>query len=760
MNIKNKPAAIGMVICIVIMFLLIGLCVLLTGGREPQDFRGTDWAVFTGFIVLELVNLVILFVLADRVGKANVKTPQPRPTTNRQRNFQLRGAGVYVVSFILSVAAFCCGSIVEKVLPKSLVSNALWIFIGLCATAPVLALLNHLAGRLYFRKFKNRSVRESQEFFLSHRTDAIKTAAEKLRLLRTLRSLNALYVLFLAFLATGVCIFGNIVMDDSQVAAMLYGFFLFMCAVSRLRLPTPQKVYADDSTLVTPEEFPALYNLAQKAANAVGCNGDIKVFLWDDHNASIYSEGRYHCLFLGVNYISLLSEQELYAILLHEFRHATYEKQYHAREKHYNDWLAEGGNPHYLSALAGHLFVFSDVLYRFNYLLYKFASSISIEVQADQAMAEHGDPKAAASSLIKLQYMDYYKWERDIHDSESIYAPEEADLKHLTHRIEKYKVLLAQRWAYWNALIGKEILSRSASHPTLKMRLEALGVSDYETLPTEENTPYAQELRRALDRLDGQIYESWSKEYKEKRQELYLKPLETVENWQKQGMPLIDEEYSDIVWALRTLDRNTEVDALCRRAIAELPDAAASYAHFMHGCYLLHSYDAAGLEHIYKAIEDNKNYLEEGLDIIGQFCCMTGNQEALDEYRQKAVELAQQEQDLYSHIGTLEKNDRLSKENLPDGMLEDILRYILSIEGGVVSHVYLVRKTITEDFFTSAFVIRFRIGTSEEAEDEVMHKIFNYLDTCSHWQFSLFRYTEVISAKVDQIEGSCVYQVQ
>jgi transcriptional regulator with XRE-family HTH domain len=58
--------------------------------------------------------------------------------------------------------------------------------------------------------------------------------------------------------------------------------------------------------------------------------------------------------------------------------------------------------------------------------------------------------------------------------------------------------------------------------------------------------------------------------------------------------------------------------------------------------------------------------------------------------------------------GYLSKKDHLTQENLPDGMLEDILSYIRSVdESGIILNVYLVRKTISETFFTSAFIIHF-----------------------------------------------------
>ena len=105
MKLKNKPAIIGMIVCMLLMFLLIGIVALLTGGREMQDFTTTDWDIFIGFVVLEVIILVIMFILADRVGKANVKKPQEGPKTNRDKNFQLRGAGIFVVAFILAIAA-------------------------------------------------------------------------------------------------------------------------------------------------------------------------------------------------------------------------------------------------------------------------------------------------------------------------------------------------------------------------------------------------------------------------------------------------------------------------------------------------------------------------------------------------------------------------------------------------------------------------------------------------------------------------------
>ena len=154
---------------------------------------------------------------------------------------------------------------------------------------------------------------------------------------------------------------------------------------------------------------------------------------------------------------------------------------------------------------------------------------------------------------------------------------------------------------------------------------------------------------------------------------------------------------------------------------------------------------------------ENSNYIEEGLDVIGAYCCMKGLEKELNEYREKAVEIMQKKADENDNIDTLEKKDRLSEEHLPDGMLDEILSFIKNIPDNSVSKIFLVRKTVSDTFFTSAFVIKFASGTDDETAQRVMHAIFVHLDTCSDWQFSLFDHRELEPGTVERISGSLVW---
>ena len=269
---------------------------------------------------------------------------------------------------------------------------------------------------------------------------------------------------------------------------------------------------------------------------------------------------------------------------------------------------------------------------------------------------------------------------------------------------------------------------------------------------------FGAECGRAIDFLDARMEADMGAYYADFRREKYVEPLERVTAWEASGCPLTAEGYADIVEDLRLLCRESDAIALCDRAIEALSPAAAGSAYFIRGIHRLHCYDRAGLEDLYTAIAGNSNYIDEAMDQIGSFCCLMGLEQELEEYRGKALELAQRQKDEFSALDTLTRRDNLSQEHLPEGMLEAILAYICSISQDSIEKIFLVRKTISDQFFTSAFVIRFLPGTPEDTRQQVLHKIFRYLDTSTDWQFSLFDEAEIPKGLTDRVENSCVFE--
>lgn len=749
MNKPFKNILIGMTVCCVLMFAWIGLAVWLTGGREIEQFSQVDMLYFCLCMAAELATIIALFILAVKLGKVN---HSPQRTVSKPNKL---GGLLLVCAIIAGFLSALAGILLMNQQLLS-VRTLKWLLVIFCALPPVLALCNVVCVAWNRRRLQRMNVQQMQRYILSHREQAKKTAEEKMRFLRRWLRLTDLYTVVLALVALGIGVLGGMLHSGSSVPFQFYAALIYLAAFSRLRTGVPESELLEEKTAIDPADYPQLYALTRDAAEKSGYHGTVRIVLTDNCTAGISAERTRCCLYLGVTLLCLFSEQEVFCILLHEFSHAVQQERSGEREAGYSNWLLRGGNPHFSSGLTNLLFCGWETVYLLQYDLYRYAATIDVETTADAAMGSLGDPKAAASSLMKLHYARLYDWEQGTEDHPSFFAPEKLNGHFLHDQIQQLEAAIAQRKEAWDRLIAAEILSRNASHPTTKMRLESLGVSEYETLEKNHSPVFAAEVEKAVTFVESTVCRDLSDAYAENREKAYLEPLETVEAWEQAGKPMLPETYADVNTALRQLGKHAEADRLAQQAIDTFTGDAASYAWFIRGCYLLHRYDPAGLAYVYRAIEENHNFIEEGLEVIGEFCCLVGDQQELDSYREKAMELAQKERDLYSQLDHLSKSDNLTQENLPEPMRTQILDFIRRVENGTLERVYLVRKSITEDFFTSVFVLRFCDGKNPE-NDKVYHKIFRYLDA-QDWQFTLLYYENVKNVPFDRIPGSCVYE--
>lgn len=663
----------------------------------------------------------------------------------------------WLLAFVSWLLTFSCGILFA---PLGLSGTGWLIALGVMALLPIfLYVANLICGRAYMNRLERAKVAEMQSFLLSHRERAEQTAKEKGRTLRTLRRLTAMYTLLIWLCAASAAALSSILGAKASFLvpiAFLYCLLLFYTVYSRIRREKPMTF--DEYTLyLEPDAYPALYAVARRAADAEGCREQIAMILSLDCNARIIRDKGRYVLQLGIVLLHVLSEDELYHVLLHEFHHVSDAKRDRMREARYDTHIHTMEERYFPTVyFLNHLFLMLDFLYSFHHMLYSYATSIIDELEADRAMMR-GEADVAVSALLKLQYDNMYFWESATKNEKTDYFDPEPSGNYLGERIERFKRAIAERSADWNAMVALEILPNNATHPTLRMRMEALGVTELKTLDAARSEPYDQELAAALAYAEELVLKERKRTYEKDRKELYVDPVTRVNEWWEQDMPLSAERYADVISDLKLIGLHEEAEKLCDRAIAELGENESVHAYFMKGCALLYRYDPEGMRYLYHAIEKNKNYLEEGLTVMGTFCCYTGRERELQEYRAFAAKQTQKDKDEDSRANFLSKHDRLSAEHLPDGMLEDILGYIRSVDQDIIQRIFLVRKTVSESFFTSAFIIHFYGGT-DEMRNEIMHKIFRYLDSYpTEWQFSLFDYFEYPDVKVEKIEGSLVY---
>ena len=662
------------------------------------------------------------------------------------------------------IAAYGSASVISLI---GLVIGLLYqntVLITVLAVASILPIFlflgNFILARRYSAKLRGAKVAEVNRYMIQHRADAEKNAPLLLRKLQKMRRSAVIYAVIVWILGACQALLGGMLYNVSGNVSLYIGAFIsgtvFYVVYSRIPKDEPL-VLDDDTNVLRRDEYPIIYDVVSRAAQTLGCQGEITVIISFDCNAMIVREKDKYYLQLGAILLNILSEEELYCICLHEFSHCSDRNGDKSYEAQYNAWLNSDKGLSPVMSFFSNVFIFFDVRYAFNYLMYKYTVSVVEETKADLDMAKHGTPEIAASALLKIDYDNRFRWEDGGKDFKSIYESDTPSSNFLSEYLSRFKGAIAARHGDWNEMLMREILPNNASHPILRMRFETLGIEKIAYVEREASKKYEIEAQRALEAADKILCESHREDYEKERKEFYLDPLARINEWKSNGMPISAESYADIITDLKSIGLNSEAEELCERAIEELDKNSSQHAYFIKGCALLCRYDESGIELIYHAVQTNHNYLEEGLEMIGTFCCITGREKELLEYRERAQVLAQKDIDEYSETCVLSKNDNLVHDDMPSEMLEEILSYIRSVDGGIIRSVYLVRKVVNDNFFTSAFVLQFD-GGSDEVRDDVRHKIFRYLDTYPvDWHFSLFEYSECYNIKFDKIEGSLVY---
>lgn len=206
---------------------------------------------------------------------------------------------------------------------------------------------------------------------------------------------------------------------------------------------------------------------------------------------------------LGAILLDMLSDEELYAVLLHEFAHLKGESDAAAAERRFYVWLCEDRNENALYALTPYMFAFLDALYLLNYELYAYTVSILKENEADSAIARYGNAEKGASGLAKLGFFELYEWEKGGYDEPPAFQEENAPEDCLKRYVKAFRERLGIRREEWLKIELDEILSRSSSHPTLSMRLKTLGVTNVVLCDEQKSPELAKDCLAAMEEMEN-----------------------------------------------------------------------------------------------------------------------------------------------------------------------------------------------------------------------------------------------------------------
>jgi len=658
-----------------------------------------------------------------------------------------------ILAFVCNIAVYAAGAAASAGASEAAKEAAALPALIAIISMAVLLVANVVITPIYKKRMDSMSVEQKQNYLDERKSSARENLSKSVRRVKRIRIGIEIYTVLLAVLAVTyvfACGFSG------ESGSTLIGLYIFYGLIRRVH-----RVNKSDFTGYSEEkDFPTIYAIAKKAAENVGVEGEIKIMFTWDCNAGIAKIGNVNSLQIGAVLLDVLSEEELYSILVHEFAHLT--KKCYPAQKEFAlfDYITNTDDSHF-SQYTNLFFRFPEILFAWEFFIYRYVASSTIEAIADSAVLEHGSPKDAISAMAKINYDHFFGKELYKFIPDSYYKPEKCREDARSIYASALRRAIAERKEAWDGYLAAEIEPRSASHPIFRNRMAALGVTSYTTVLPEGESPYRLECARVLKKADSEIYEAEKDTYEAAREEKYLAPMRMVEEWRKSGKNPPAEEARPLIDALASLCLYDEMEALCDALIAETENKfALPYAYMSKGQLLLMRYDKSGIDYMYKALEDNHNYIEWALDEIGEFCCRMGLAEELEEYRRKAVEYAQVKEDKYDGAGELSAGDNVVQSDMPAELLDEIVSFIQGAdEKEQVRAVYLVKKIITDDFSSDIFLLVFRNDYDGEACSALYRKVFDFLDTHpSDKQFSLFVYDKSYNAVLKKIKDYIVFE--
>ena len=324
-----------------LLFVWLLIVVRMTGGRDIGEFTAADKKIMTVFAAVEGLTFILTFVFANFAGKENLAAKPMRDMASAARSektVRARGAGMQGLALLAAFGCSILGIISRKAGGQQIMEVCSAIVSLGFGLAVVLAGSSFLLHRYRVKRLNQMQISRQQEMLLSHRADPEKTAVQKLAELKKWRTIAGSYAVFLCILGACIAFCGGVAVKEYNAGTTLAAAVVIMAGFSRIRMATPTSVFQEDKTYLLPQEYPVLYAIARKAADKVGCRGQIRICAQTDERAGIYMVNQDYVLLLGVMLLHMYTEDELYHIMLHEFSHVEQENHADQKEQQYYNW--------------------------------------------------------------------------------------------------------------------------------------------------------------------------------------------------------------------------------------------------------------------------------------------------------------------------------------------------------------------------------------------------------------------------------------
>lgn len=505
---------------------------------------------------------------------------------------------------------------------------------------------------------------------------------------------SRLWIFVVALLILLVCFsFGKLMKEDEGdlagaiFVAILCAFLLSGCIALLLRPGDPE--LPEKRFELIPAAYPRLFSLLDRASKKAGCRKRVRAFFSDD-GFSVCERSREIFVYINASEFALLTQNELYSVLIHEFAHVKNADT--AKLRRYRRICEKLALPE--NNIFGGIVCFAQILFfsyyseiiSFRFEIIRDYDSRRQETLADAFVKENDLCKPYIDATAKAALFSLYDQSAVPEINFEIYASETPVEDYYEKKLAVFKQYLIKNGELWNYILRHEIPARVDSHPTFRMRMEHMGVSDYDYTTVETDAVYMEEQEKALWTAD-QLLKRYSEEYKSMHERCLelkekMQSFDEAEIGSMSVASLVD--YLDLFYGVDN-DRALRI----AEKIEELqPDSSA--AAFYKGMILSERGDEACVSLLYRAAEE-MDFAGAAMESIGRFALKMGRQDILDEYRARTAGVMQNLMDGAKSVGVTGR-DAFVPCDIPEEFFAPFLEGLVEEGKGEILRVYAAKK--------------------------------------------------------------------
>ena len=619
-----------------------------------------------------------------------------------------------------------------------------WLLAGSLAALAAMAVVNGVCRWRYSAAEKEKSARQMYDEELRYKAETDASPAGKEKSLRRHLAAAAVWEAAVILLLLLSCFFAGKATSTQEGGAssaattgivicvlaclLLSGYIFPLLGVSE-----EEEAEAGRMPELRREEYPHVFSLVEKAAERAGVKGGADVFFFDAGFFVFEKRGKVNVC-LDVDQLSLMTDEEVYAVLLHEFAHVrNKDTAKSARYARFCRLLQVPDLDMNVFALSGLLYGWFAARVAAEVERVNFYDSRRREILADRFVKECGFAQIYVNATAKSAMYGLFLEEAAPDLSSAVYAGEEYPKNICDLYLDSFAGHLGARKEYWDAVLRRELPARVDSHPTLKMRMENAGVADYDISAREKDPESLAERKKMRGEFSSVMRERLGEYYplqKKEWQEKVDKKREFLAR-EEAGEDISEGELLDYIEFLYRLYDDCALRA-AERLMQKNPDSPAAACY--KGQILAERGDRECLPLLYRAAEEPE-FTDAAMQTAGIFVLRTGEQALVDDYRSRTVSMVQKYMDNVKEspesmrIGA---KDALVPCDIPAPLLRPMIERLVCAGGGRITRIYAAVKRAEGKAFYCYLIemVPEKRGRAGKAEREEIRKVWTEIYFC------------------------------